>query len=555
MEQYVPHRIAYYPDKVVEVVVAGGTLHTPAGSIHGSAPPPSGSIPSFSVETGALPSDVHRSQSTVLALTASSSSPDHHRGRDSALVPALFHASTSITQQIAQLKLQLAQSTQFQRTGQDSQMAKLLETHQATMKILLELLQGQADSRARDEETQRMIRQVNDHLVIVRQKVDAILVQNYELHEYPIPRLFVILPISEAGGSGSLPDWVPRFTEKFRLFFLCECGEHSKADSGDDGEKIDNTTHLALHEGYELTRPTAFFERYGPYLLGMLQILQTCLKATTIAAPAIGHLTQGADGILETVLSNAESTALAVDFSIQFLEAKLNTVGGDVGSATSAAIDGSNFKNLRALEGADLRKLDSFLKNKDQDKILGNLYRITTEDGHVKWVCLNHYRSSYREASMKSFLQIVELNQGQYDPQLRKVTIQLDSAITAREFFSQLERAPAVNEIDIVFNRKWEFSSSDLRLMVQAIQKSNIRFCKVNLNDYKDRDYNERLLGRGRYESLLELLSTAKIRSAHLSALRKAPYALLWPVSNIRAQSIYMTKPGSSILCVHAPSW
>ncbi|KFH72170.1 hypothetical protein MVEG_02461 [Podila verticillata NRRL 6337] len=404
-----------------------------------------------------------------------------------------------------------------------------------------------------------MIRQVNDHLVIVRQKVDAILVQNYELHEYPIPRLFVILPIAEADGSGSsfsssLPDWVPRFTEKFRLFFLCECGEYSKADSGDDGEQIDNTTHLALHEGYELTRPTAFFERYGPYLLGMLQILQTCLKATTIAAPAIGHLTQGADGILKTVLSTAESTALAVDFSIQFLEAKLNTEG-DVGSATSAAIDGSNFKDLRALEGADLRKLGSFLKNKDQDKILGNLYRTITKEGHVKWVCLNHYRSSYREATMKFLLQIIELNQGQYDPQLRKVTIQLDSAITAREFFSQLEKAPAVNEIDIVF--KWEFNPSDLKLMVQAIQKSNIRFCKVNLNDYKDRDYNERLLGRGRgrYESLFELLSVAKIRSVHLSALRKAPYALLWPVSNMQAKSMLTTKPGSSILCVHVPSW
>lgn len=49
--------------------------------------------------------------------------------------------------------------------------------------------------------------------------------------------------------------------------------------------------------------------------------------------------------------------------------------------------------------------------------------------------------------------------------------------------------------------------------MVQAFQKSNIRFCKVNLNDNKDRDYNERLLGRGRYESLLELLSAAKIQS------------------------------------------
>ncbi|KAG0088631.1 hypothetical protein BGZ92_005912 [Podila epicladia] len=102
-----------------------------------------------------------------------------------------------------------------------------------------------------------------------------------------------------------------------------------------------------------------------------------------------------------------------------------------------------------------------FLKNKDKDKILGNLYRITTKEGHVKWVCLNHYRSSYRETAMKSFLQVLELNQGEYDPQLRKVTIQLRSAIRARKFFTQLEWAPAVNETDITF--LWDFSPSDLK--------------------------------------------------------------------------------------------
>lgn len=37
------------------------------------------------------------------------------------------------------------------------------------------------------------------------------------------------------------------------------------------------------------------------------------------------------------------------------------------------------FENLAALEGADLRRLDTFLRNNDKDKVLGNLYRITTE--------------------------------------------------------------------------------------------------------------------------------------------------------------------------------
>ncbi|KAG0334736.1 hypothetical protein BG000_008093 [Podila horticola] len=500
-QRYIPYRIGYYPGKVVEVVVAGG-----------AATLSSDSTTSVRIATGAPLLNLHGSQSTELVLaTQQLSTLDQYQRRDSALVPALLHTSASITQQITQLKQQLAQSTHVQLNAQESHQA-------AQMAKLMELVQLLAESKARDEETQRMIRQVNDHLVIVRQKVDAVLVQNYELHEYPIPRLFVILPITESGGGGSsfsssLPGWVPRFTEKFRLFFLCECGEHSKADSGDDGEQIDNTTHLALHEGYELARPT----QYGPYLLGMLQILKTCLMATAIVAPAVGYLAQGANQLTGTVRSTAESTVHAVDFSIQFLEGRLNIAGSDAESTTLGVTDNSDFKDLQALEGADLRKLNTFLKNKDQDKILGNLYRITTKEGHVKWVCLHHYRSSYREAAMKKLLDIIILNQGQYDPRLRKVTVRLPGAIAAREFFSQLERAPAVNEIDMEFN--WEFSPSDLKRMVKAIQKSNIRFCSINLNDNKDRDYNEKLLDRGRYDSLMELLLVTKIQSVYLTGM------------------------------------
>ncbi|KAF9305218.1 hypothetical protein BGZ74_010997 [Mortierella antarctica] len=481
-QRHVPYRIGYYPRKVVEVIIADSTT----ASAHGTETLSSDSKTNVCISTGAPLSNLHGSRSTALVLaTPQSSILNQYQRRDSALVPALLQTSASITQQITQLKQQLAQSTHIQLNAQESHQA-------AQMAKLMELVQLLAESKARDEETQRMIRQVNDHIVIVRQKVDAILVQNYELHEYPIPRLFVVLPVTEA--------------------------EHSKADSGEHGEQIDNTTHLALHEGYELTRPTVFFERYGPYLLGMLQILKVCLLAAATVVPPVRGLTPAVDQLSSTVRSKAENTVRAVEYSIQFLEAKLNKTGSDAKSTTStAAIDGGGFKNLQALEGADLRKLDTFLKNKDNDKILGNLYRITTKEGHVKWVCLNHYRSSYREAAMKSFLQVVELNQGEYDPQLRKATVQLHSAITAREFFTQLERAPAVNEIDIEFN--WEFSPSDLKQIVRDILKSNIRFCTLSLNDNKDRDYNERLLGRGRYDSLMELLSATKIQSVHFTGM------------------------------------
>src|SRR5690349_10609612 len=40
----------------------------------------------------------------------------------------------------------------------------------------------------------QMQQQTLDRLALIQNRVQAILVQNYELHEYPIPRLFIVLP-------------------------------------------------------------------------------------------------------------------------------------------------------------------------------------------------------------------------------------------------------------------------------------------------------------------------------------------------------------------------
>lgn len=471
----------------------------------------SGSASSISIATDATRTKLRNSRPTALVLagvTATAQSP---------LPPARFQGVVSTRPlvpsrrlpEIVQLEAQLAQSTQLVLDAQ-----KLIR--QVVMAKLEMIHQSQAES---NQETHRLIHKVDDSVGIVRQKVDAILTQNFELHEYTIPRLFVVLPVPKAGVTESSPwlDWMPQLTDKFRLYFLCECDEHSKADSGDYGEQIGNTTHLAPHVGYELTCPGDFIKQYGPYLLGMLEILKACLLATTIVAPAVGHLAPHVDEVTKTVRSIATGTIEAVKYSIRSLETMLNEDGENAKSTTSSAINSGTFKNLRALKGADLRKLDTFLKDKDKDKTLGNLYRITTKEGHVKWVCLDHYRSSYRDAVMKDFLDVAKLNKGQYHPHLRKVTIKFEEPDAASKFFAQLKGAPAVNEIDIELT--WDFSPPELEEMVLAIQTSNIRYCAINLNDYRQRNYYERLFARGRYESLLWLLSTPKIQSVQLTEM------------------------------------
>ncbi|KAF9111037.1 hypothetical protein BGX30_007796, partial [Mortierella sp. GBA39] len=171
------------------------------------------------------------------------------------------------------------------------------------------------------------------------------------------------------------------------------------------------------------------------------------------------------------------------------------------------------FSGLTALEGADLRRLDSFLRKKDADKILGNLYRITLETGHVKWVCLHHYRQVYRETAMTSFLQCVETNGGTYDPQFGKVTITLKSSIATKDFFSRLStQAPAVTCLRATLD--WPFGSTDLVMLVDKISQSNIQELELDLMNLLPLAPLGSLMrpGKGRYHSLLGLLSNDKIK-------------------------------------------
>jgi hypothetical protein len=43
-----------------------------------------------------------------------------------------------------------------------------------------------------------MQKEAIDRLVILQKHAKAILTQTFELHEYPIPRLFIILPVDQS---------------------------------------------------------------------------------------------------------------------------------------------------------------------------------------------------------------------------------------------------------------------------------------------------------------------------------------------------------------------
>ncbi|KAG0041966.1 hypothetical protein BGZ89_007134, partial [Linnemannia elongata] len=108
------------------------------------------------------------------------------------------------------------------------------------------------------EEIKQLQIQALGQLSVLQSRIQAVLTQSYELHEYPIPRLFVVLPQDRSGWDTMNP-----FSNKFRLYFLCECGEHTKSTSSKTD--ISHDIHFAKHEGYEIARPSEFFQQYGPY--------------------------------------------------------------------------------------------------------------------------------------------------------------------------------------------------------------------------------------------------------------------------------------------------
>ncbi|KAG0280249.1 hypothetical protein BGZ95_010769, partial [Linnemannia exigua] len=124
-----------------------------------------------------------------------------------------------------------------------------------------------------------------DRPAVIQERIQTLLTQTYELHKYPIPRLFIILPKDTS-------EWNPEslLNNQFQLYFLCECGEHTKVLNSDD-TNIPHHIHIAKHEGYDLKRPIEFFRKYGRYMLTLLEMIKHGSTITGYLVPALSSAT------------------------------------------------------------------------------------------------------------------------------------------------------------------------------------------------------------------------------------------------------------------------
>lgn len=317
----------------------------------------------------------------------------------------------------------------------------------------------QQDTKEGMEKMQQMQREALDTLANIHSRIQTVLTQTYELHEYPIPRLFIVLPKTDE----RLRDKITGFIAEHYKLYLCECGSHTTPK----GSKTQHEIHLAKHEGYDLDKPTEFFQRYGSYLITMLQMIQYgIIAAGSIVQPMTNH--KVVDDLMAVLKSFRKDVNPLIDSTIKQLQDTQGCKMADARSGTGQA----DFNQQEALEGTDLRQLMRFLKIKDDGHDLGNLYRIVTEEGHVKWVCIDHYRENYGETLRSRLEDAVKLNGGTFNEATGRIKVSLQSVLQAKEFYDALVKARGTLELDITL--KWDSTMDEIQALVDAVDKANV---------------------------------------------------------------------------------
>ncbi|KAF9365054.1 hypothetical protein BGX34_011543 [Mortierella sp. NVP85] len=366
----------------------------------------------------------------------------------------------------------------------NEQSSKIVALISKSSELLVRTNKMQMILDSKQDEMRLLQMQALDWMALLQNRVRTLLAQTYELHEYSIPQLFIVLPADTTS-------WNPLdlFSNKFRLYFLCECGHHTKSTNS----KIPHHIHLAKHEGCDINRPNEFFQQYGSYVLTILRMLKFGVSVTGIAVSALSQLIRvdTLDKATENLKSLTNTIEPGVDQAIDHIEMASADEGGVV---TGFA---RQMRSHEALEDADLRQLESFLKHKDENRVLGNLYRTVTSEGHVKWVCIDHYRENYNKKMARTFRNTVEALGGSFDENIGRVEVTLLESEVC--LWTQGSAGVGIN-------------SNDFKKLRDVLAISNVGVLELHLRQ-QDRPTRNILNRNQRYDPVLDIMAHRSIRS------------------------------------------
>jgi len=366
-----------------------------------------------------------------------------------------------------------------------------LDSPELVKKCLLELKTEMDKNRTLSDRIMKLQEETKrfKHQAPLQTHVDTLLADTYDSYKNPIPRLFVVLP-------QDITSWnsTDLFLNKFRLYFLCECGEHTRTTSS----KVAHHIHFAKHEGYEVICPKELFHRFRSNILSTLNVLKIGISEAGVTMPALTHLIR--PGVIDTSTVSPDK--------LEMMERMMNQIIGHI------EITSTDENDNDTAGGVNLTELEPFLKN-NRRVALGNLYRTVNSNGHIRWICIDHYREMHQEKATKAIRDTVVSLEGSFDENLGCVKVALRSRDQADRFHLALEEAKFVYELKI--DLCWDTTRSDFKRLRDALVQTNVGVLELDLNS-RDGSASD-TTGRNQHHPIFDIMRQPSIKSVTLVRL------------------------------------
>ncbi|KFH63732.1 hypothetical protein MVEG_10425 [Podila verticillata NRRL 6337] len=256
--------------------------------------------------------------------------------------------------------------------------------------------------------------------------------ENYFRREYSTLSLFFTLPYDLDSWDGTDPS-----TRQFRLYFLCDNWKGKGTN-----EELPQHVHLSNHPGYNLKKPEEFFQKYGDYILRVLQMIKHGYSGRFYEIPPLD-----ATNILWNCDPNIVGSHLTMD---------IETL---VDRAISYFLELSPPKWKKLGLTCDLMSaaIKTYLDVQDGDNAEGNLHRFYDRDKYVHWKCDVHAQEHLSSQSLERLKEFVHSHGGHIDMQQATVRVELRSMDEVDQFLSHFHDIRHIFDISIKlgWNATW----------------------------------------------------------------------------------------------------
>jgi hypothetical protein len=298
---------------------------------------------------------------------------------------------------------------------------------------------------------------------------------------------------------------------KFRLFFLCECGEHTESTTNE----ISYYTHFTSHDGYEVAHLDEFFRQYGSYVVATLKVFKARISEAGFIVPALAYCARKfacsafADSDFKPIMSPQVLDRMERIMDQIICHVEKPSLKEDKASSGLVKQTGNN----ETMADIDLSCLGLFLTD-NRGKVLGDLYRTVNAKGHVKWICIDHYHEMYQMKATTAFRDTVESLGGSFDRNLGHVKVTLRSRDQADQFHLALEEAKAVYDLNLSI--AWNPTHGDLKRLRNVLTKTNVGVITLNLDYWtvQDSDSSD---NAGLYDPIFDTMRHSSIKSVTLA--------------------------------------